>query len=378
MRTATASQAAQQPALYMAFELGERNWKIGFTIGFGQEARLRTIPSRDVDTLVAEIEAARKRFRLAVDAAIRSCYEAGREGFWLHRWLEVAGIANVVVDSSSIEVSRRRRRAKSDRLDAGSLLRLLQRYHGGEKRVWSVLRVPSPEDEDRRHLHRELMDMKGERTRLTNRIHGLLASQGISLALDAEFVARIEDLRIWDGSPLSPELQDRLRRTFEQVNTLGARINALHTSQRQQIATGTDPVLDKIRQLTALRGIGARSAWLFTMEFFAWRQFRNRREVGALAGLTPTPYQSGDANKELGISKAGNRRVRMMAVEIAWSWIRRQPQSELTRWYEARFAHGSSRMRRIGIVAVARKLLIELWRYLETGTPPAGAQLKAQ
>ncbi|MEX2282393.1 MAG: hypothetical protein WEE89_07910 [Gemmatimonadota bacterium] len=261
MRTATTSQTSQQPALYMAFELGEGNWTIGFTIGFGQEPRLRKIPARDVDTLVAEIAAARKRFRLPVGAAVRSCYEAGREGFWLHRWLVEAGVDNVVVDSSSIEVSRRKRRAKSDRLDAGSLLRLLQRYHGGEKRVWSVLRVPSPEAEDRRHLHRELMDTKSERTRLTNRIHGLLASQGIRLALDAEFAARIDDLRIWDGSPLPPELQDRLRRTFELVRTLSERINALETLQRVQIRNGTDPVFDQVRRLTALRGIGQRSAW---------------------------------------------------------------------------------------------------------------------
>jgi len=163
----------------MAFELGEGNWKIGFTTGFGQQPRIRTIPARDLDTLATEVVAARRRFGLAPSVVLYSCYEAGRDGFWLHRWLVEQGIDSVVVDSSSIEVSRKKRRAKTDRLDAGSLLRLLQRYHGGERRVWSVLHIPSPEDEDRRQLHRELMDVKRERTRLTNRIQGLLSSQGI-------------------------------------------------------------------------------------------------------------------------------------------------------------------------------------------------------
>jgi transposase len=190
-------------------------------------------------------------------------------------------------------------------------------------------------------------------------------------------VLQLDKLRLWDGSPLPPDLSDRIARTWELACSLSARINALETTQRQQLsARGEDPALALVHLLTQLRGIGIRSAWVFTMEFFAWRQFQNRRQVGALAGLAPTPYQSGDTNRELGISKAGNRLVRMMAVEIAWSWVRRQPQSELSRWYAAKYGKGNSRMRRIGIVALARKLLIELWRYLETGTPPAGAVLK--
>jgi transposase len=362
----------------MAFELGEGNWKIGFTTGFGQQPRIRTIPARDLDTLAAEVVAARHRFGLAPSVVLYSCYEVGRDGFWLHRWMVEQGIDNVVVDSSSIEVSRKKRRAKTDRLDAGSLLRLLQRYHGGERRVWSVLHIPSPEDEDRRQLHRELMDVKRERTRLTNRIQGLLSSQGIRVPLLADFGSRIDELRAWDGAPLPPDLQARITRTWELARSLSARINALETAQREQVRNGDDPALAQVRQLAALRGIGIRSAWLFTMEFFAWRKFQNRRQVGALAGLTPTPFRSGETNRELGISKAGNRLVRMVAVEIAWSWLRRQPQSELSRWYNSKFGHGSSRVRKIGIVALARKLLIELWRYLETGIPPAGAKLKTE
>jgi transposase len=380
MRTATTQptllHGAATPTLYMAFELGEGNWKVGFSTGLGQDARLRVIRARDLAALVREIEAARKRFGLAADAPVRSCYEAGRDGFWLHRWLVQQDVDNHVIDSSSIEVNRRRRRAKTDRLDAGSLLRLLQRYGLGDRRVWHVVRVPSPEVEDRRQLHRELTELKRERGRLTNRIHGLLANQGICLQLRADFGGRLDDLSLWDGSPLPPDLQERIARSWERARALSREIQALESRQREALRSDPDPALEQVRQLTRLRGIGFRSAWVFTMEFFAWREFRNRREIGALAGLTPTPYQSGDSNHELGISKAGNRLVRALAVEVAWSWLRRQPQSELAQWYRAKFAQGGSRLRRIGIVALARRLLIELWVYLETGTPPAGALFK--
>jgi transposase len=380
MRTATTPRISPSnkdaPALYMAFELGEGNWKIGFTTGFGQSPRLRVIGSRDLQALSREITEALQRFKLPPGAAVRSCYEAGRDGFWLHRWLVLHDIESHVIDSSSIEVNRRRRRAKTDRLDAGSLLRLLQRYCAGERSVWRVVNVPSPEVEDRRQLHREIIDLKRERTRLTNRIHGLLSSQGVRLQLHVDFAGRLDQLHIWDGSPLPPDLQERIARNWDLVRSLSLQINALETRQRQELRSGNDPALKQVRQLTRLRGIGFRSAWLFTMEFFAWRQFQNRRQVGSLAGLTPTPFQSGDSNHELGISKAGNRLVRAFAVELAWSWLRRQPGSELSRWYETKFARGSSRVRRIGIVALARRLLIELWKYLETGTPPAGAQFK--
>ena len=283
-----------------------------------------------------------------------------------------------MIDSSSIEVNRRRRRAKTDRLDAGSLLRLLQRYCAGEERVWHVVRVSSPEVEDRRQLHREITDMKRERGRLTNRIHGLLASQGVRVQLQADFAGRLDDLSLWDGSPLPPDLQEGIARSWEQARALRGQINAPETRQREALRSSADPALEQVRQLARLRGIGFRSAWVFTMEFFAWREFRNRRQIGALAGLTPTPYQSGDRNHELGISKAGNRRVRAFAIEVAWSWLRRQPESELAQWYHEKFARGSSRVRRIGIVALARRLLIELWSYLETGTPPAGALFKTK
>jgi transposase len=254
---------------------------------------------------------------------------------------------------------------------------MLIRYHNGEKQVWSVVHVPSVEAEDKRHLHRQLLTLKKDRTRHINRIKGLLASQGVREALKAGFLETLVSIRLWDGSLLPPGLRARVEREYAALTFVEEQIAELEAERREEILNGEDPGVDKVRQLLQLRGIGENSSWLFVMEFFGWRTFRNRREIGGLAGLTPTPYQSGGEWREQGISKAGNRHVRAMAIEIAWGWLRYQPDSELTRWYMERFGHGSKRMRKIGVVALARKLLIALWHYLETGEIPAGAQRKA-
>jgi transposase len=183
-------------------------------------------------------------------------------------------------------------------------------------------------------------------------------------------------LRLWDGTALPNGLRARLDQERERLELLNRQIEAVEAERRKQIRAGEDAAVQKVQKLLTLQGIGSNSAWLDVMELFAWRQFRNRREVGALSGLTPTPYQSGESHREQGIAKAGNRHVRAMAIEIAWGWLRFQPDSALTRWYGERFGHGSSRLRRIGIVALARKLLIALWRFLETGVVPEGARLK--
>jgi transposase len=363
--------------LYLAFELGNQEWKLGFTVGLGQSPRRRKIEAGELAALGWEIGQAKKRFGLPEAAPVLSCYEAGRDGFWLHRYLTASGIENLVVDSASIEVNRRAKRAKTDRLDVRKLLTMLIRYHSGEKKVWSVVHVPSVEAEDNRHLHRELGTLKGDRTRHTNRIKGLLAGQGVRLPVKGDFLERLERARLWDGSPLPPGLQSRLRREYACWQFVNRHIQELEAERAEMLRTSTDPSVEQVRQLLRLRAIGENSAWLFVMEFFGWRAFRNRREVGSLAGLTPTPYQSGDETREQGISKAGNRSMRAMAVEIAWSWLRHQPQSELSRWYQRRFAHGSKRVRKIGIVALARKLLVAMWRYLAFGEIPTGAQLKA-
>lgn len=363
--------------VHLAFELGATEWKLGFTTGLGRSPRERVIRTGDVEAVEREIEAAKRRFGVAVDGRVVSCYEAGREGFWLHRWLKSKGIENQVIDSSSIEVNRRRRRRKTDKLDLKSLLRLLARWVGGEEEVWRVVRVPSPEAEDRRQLHRELEVLVDERTERSNRIRGLLATQGVRMDLVGDFTGRLHEVRLWDGSPLPSGLRERLEREWIRRGSVVAEIRFLEAEQRALLRNGADdPALEQVRALMQLRGIAIKSAWVFVMEFFSWRRFKNDKEVGALAGLAPAPYISGEEERSLGIEKAGNERVRTMATEIAWGWIRYQPESEITRWFERRFGNAGKRARRRGIVAVARKILVALRRYLEYGEIPKGACLK--
>jgi transposase len=362
--------------LYMAIELSNEKWMLGFSIGFGQQPRLRDMAARDLAGLVKEIRLAKERFGLLESTPVFSCYEAGRDGFWLHRYLQTQGVTNLVVDSASIEVNRRKRRAKTDRMDVGKLLTMLMRYQQGEKKVWSIVHVPSLEDEDQRQLHRELMAIKAERTHHINRIKGLLASQGVVLSFNQDFLSRLEEVHLWNGSPLPAALHSRLEHEYERYELANRQIEQLEHSREEAVRTSTAPAVEQVRKLLRLKGIGMNSAWVYVMEFFSWRGFHNRREVGSLAGLTPTPYQSGESAKEQGISKAGNRRIRSMAIEIAWAWLRYQPDSQLSHWYQERFAQGGKRMRRIGIVALARRLLIDLWQYLETGVLPENACLK--
>lgn len=368
-----------RPTLYLAFELGVKEWKLGFSTGLGQKARRRTIPARNLERLQEEIAAAKKRFALSEGAPVMSCYEAGRDGFWLHRYLTHVGIRNLVVDSSSIEVNRRLRRTKSDRLDVEKLLTMLIRFQLGEKKIWSVLHVPSAEDEDRRQLHRELRTLKKEKGRTTNRIKGLLANQGIRLEAPMKLSdSQLETIRLWDGAPLPPALKSRLRRDWKHVLFLKQQIATLESERNRILKKSNEPNVQKVQQLALLRGIGENGSWVFVQEFFGWRKFRNRREIGSLSGLTPTPYQSGELMHEQGISKAGNRHVQVMAVELAWCWLRFQPDSKLSLWFMKRFADGGPVARKIGIVALARRLLIDLWRFLETGVIPEGAQLKTE
>ena len=219
--------------------------------------------------------------------------------------------------------------------------------------------------------------LKADRTRVTNRIKGHLAGQGVlEVELRPGFEAVLESMEIWDGQGLGEHLKSRLKRDWAKVQWLNEQIREVEAERRALLRSSTDPAVEMVRQLQGLRGIGENSSWLFVAEFFGWRKFRNRREVGGLAGLAPTPNQSGDLDQERGIDKAGNRHVRAMAIEIAWCWLRYQPGSALSRWYQEKWGGGSSRMRRIGIVALARKLLVELWRYLQTGALPEGAVTK--
>jgi transposase len=374
--TRNAQDTTSAGTLFVSFELSDKNWKLGFTTGHGQKPRERTVTARDQKRVLDEIAQAKRRFGLPETAPVVSCYEAGREGFWLHRFLEAHGMTNHVVDSSAIEVSRRQRRAKSDGLDVRKLLSMLIRYHEGERQVWQVVNVPSVEAEDQRHLHRDLETLKRERASTTARIKGLLSSQGIRVTSLTKLPEQLDALRLWDGSPIPPGLRQRMLRVYAQYTFLSEQIAAVEAERRTQLQASTDARIEKVRQLMQLKGIGINGAWLLVMEFFGWRAFKNRREVGGLAGFTPTPYQSGESAREQGMSKSGNRHVRWMTTELAWSWLRYQPESALSVWFHERFGSGGKRLRRIGIVAVARKLLIALWRFLETGVLPEGAVLK--
>jgi transposase len=377
MRTMTRipESTAAPACLLLAFELSERTWKLGFTTGRGQRPRVRQIPAGAVDRVADEITRAKARFDLPGAVPVVSCYEAGREGFWLHRSLEAQGLMNYVVDSSSIEVNRRARRAKTDGLDLVGLLSLLERYVHGERRVWHVVRAPSVAEEDARHVHRLRETIQQERTRVINRLQGLLTTQGVRIPLHADFLARITAVRRWDGTPLPTGLCQRLRHVWAHLVFLNAQLAEVDAARA---ALTVDPQTETgrcVARLQTLQGIGSIGAWSLTTEIFGWRQIRNGRELGALVGVVPAPYQSGATAHDQGITRAGNRHVRRMIVQLAWSWLRYQPTSALSRWYRERFGQGR-RLRRIGIVALARKLLIAWWRYLETGTIPEGAILK--
>jgi transposase len=358
----------------MALELGSTTWKLTFAVGLGHRPRTVRVPARDVARVLEEIARAKTRFGLASDGPVRSCYEAGRDGFWLHRALTTRGVMNVVVDPSSIAVDRRKRRVKTDRVDATALVIQLQHALAGDRRGWRELRVPSVEAEAERHLQREWETVREDRKRIRNRIHGLLATQGIVLPVTKHFVARLSMMVCGDGGGVPALLRARLAREWAALQQVEARLLLLRRARMRRIEAD-DVVAQQPRALAGLRGIAANSALTLTTELFAWRAFVNGRQIGAFVGLTPTPYRSDQTTIEQGISQSGNRRVRMMSIQLAWSWIRRQPQSALTQWFYQRFGT-HPRARRIGIVAVARKLLIALWRYLDRGIVPEGALMK--
>ena len=358
--------------LYVAYELGEKTWKLAFGAEAADNPRVRNVRGRDIEAVRAEVTIAKAKLGLLATAPVVCCYEAGRDGHWLYRCLRGLGYTCHEVDSSSIEVNRKQRRAKTDGLDAAKLLSMLIRFEHGERRVWRTVRVPTEADEARRHLHRELEDWQDQRKQHGNRIKGLLATVGHSATVDQTFPEQLAALRCWDGKHVAPELRERLLRQFEGWQMADGKVNELENQRARTIRTGTEPCLEQVRQLLQLKGIGPGSAWLFVMEIFAWRQIERGGQLGSLVGLTPTPYTSSGSAREQGISKAGNRRVRAMAVEIAWMWVHYQPDSELTKWFRRRFAKGR-RLRKIGIVALARKLLVALWRYLKEGVVPPGA-----
>ena len=356
-------------ALYVAFELGGSTWHVLSTVSLGRKPRRVRLPAGDYVALKAELADAKQRFGLRTDVPVFSCFEAGRDGFHLARYLESLGVNNVVIEPASVSVDRRARRAKTDRLDGEKMLKHLIRSQD-DPSEWRVVRVPSVEQEDQRHLNRELETLKKEHTAHVCRIKSLLVTHNIRMPVGRKFLKQLEPLDI------PPQLRARLEREYERWQLVAKQIAELKKQRRQRIQEAKTPAGRQARQLSRLRGIGETTAWTSACEMFSWRQFTNRRQVGSLLGLTPTPFVSDGIQREQGIGKDGLRRVRSLAIEVAWLWVRYQPQSRLSRWFQERFGRGK-RSRKVGIVALARKLMVALWRYVDFGWVPEGAVLKA-
>jgi transposase len=365
----------QEAVLYMAMELSNSSWTLGF--GNGQRTRRKSIGARDRVRLIEEVQLAKQKLGLEPDTAVVVCFEAGRDGHWIYRWLSAEGFKVLEIDSSSIETARGRKHVKTDRIDVEKLLDLLMRYCLGFRKAFRIVRVPSEEAEAGQRLHREDEWLIRQRGRVSNRLKGLLVTQGITeVPLKRGFKDWLEEAQTWNGSDLSDALKTEISRLYEQYQLMNAQIAEVEQAYQQELLSDT-AVANKRRQLERLKCIGPKTSRILSAEVFSWRVFSNGKQVGAMSGLVPTPSQSGDVQREQGISKAGNRRVRRVMIELAWFWLRWQPESHLSQWFDQRFAHGGKRMRRIGIVALARKLLIALWRYVEHGEIPKGAVLKA-
>jgi transposase len=327
--------------------------------------------------LLANIQA-RAAGKLGWAPKVVSCYEAGYDGFWLHRLLMAAGITNLVFDPASIAVEQRSRRAKTDRIDGELLLRTLMAHLRGEPRVVRIVQVPSVEQEDARRASRERDRLVKEQTAHSNRIKALLRLSGMAVGYPRrrDWLHWLDRQRDWQGQPLSPHLLAEVTREHARLMLVRQQLVALEQAQAAQAPTVPAATAERRDLLQRLKALGPAFATTLTNEVF-YKDFRNRRQVGAYCGVTPSPWRSGGIDREQGISKAGNPRARLKAIELAWLWLRHQPESELSRWFRTRTANAGKRARRIAIVALARKLIVALWRYLTTGLVPAGAAMKA-
>jgi len=368
-------------AIFVSLELSRSNWLVtSLSPGKGEKMSKHNVAAGDIAGLLqlfAELKR-RAQARTGQDYPIITIQEAGLDGFWLHRVLQQEGIESHVVDPASIATPRRRRRAKTDRLDGEMLLRALLAYKRGEPRVCAMVVAPSPEEEDRRRICRERATLIAERIAHVNRIKGLLSAQGISdyAPLRRDRRARLAALRTGDGRELPAHLRAQIGRELDRIELLLEQIKAVEADQDALVGAAEDKagkgaVPAPVAMLLALKGMGANFAAVLWSEAF-YRQFANRRQVGAYAGLAATPWQSGGIRHEQGVSKAGNPRLRTKMIQLAWLWIRHQPQSELTRWFKARSQQG----RKSAIVALARKLLVALWKYVTAGVVIEGAVMK--
>jgi transposase len=364
----------------IAIELSKRSWIVAVNTPLSDKISNYTV--KGWEELLELIDKIRTRVgrELKRPVEVVSCYEAGYDGFWIHRLLEDNGVRNCVIDPASLQVDRRARRVKTDNIDVTKLLRSLMAYLRGEPKVWSVVRVPTLAEEDDRRLHRERDRLINERVQHVNRIKGLCAVHGIyhyePLRLDR--MKRLEQLRTGDKRELPPRVKAEIRRELQRLELVLQMTKAIE-KERNAVALGKAPSTygnaKKVQQLVKIGSIGPEIATVLVGEVF-YRQFNNRQQVGSYVGLTPTHFQSGPSSRDQGISKAGNPKARTTMLELAWFWVRYQPDSPLTIWFRERVGTAKGRIRRIAIVAMARKLLIALWRYLETGVVPTGAKLK--
>jgi transposase len=372
--------ATEYATAHLVFELSKANWRLGVVLPGSQKMSSYTIAGGDLQALALRLADIRgKAGRGGQPVRVVSCYEAGLDGHWLHRWLTAQGVVSYEVDPASVEVDRRARRAKTDRIDLEKLMRTLLAFLRGEPRVCSMVRVPSVEEEDHKRRTRERDCLLGERTAHTNRIKGLLQGQGIrdAMPMKPDFIASLDKMSTGDGHLLADRLKQENKREHARLCVVGQQIRELEAaSAAEQRAPVKGSSAAKIAQLMDLKGIGPVGGQMLVNEVF-YRSFDNRRQVGSYFGLTGTPYDSGQSRREQGISKAGNRRARTIAIELAWLWLRHQPGSPLSCWFRKRVGDLKGRIRRLTIVAVARKLMIELWRYVTTGVVPAGAVLSS-
>ncbi len=368
--------------IFVAIELSKASWIIAVHRPLCDKISLFKLPAGDSRELLKLIDKMRDKVACLVAGPVQalSCYEAGYDGFWLHRVLFAHGVHNRVIDPASIQVNRKARRAKTDRLDARGMVRALMAFQRGEEQVFSVVQVPAVEDEDARRLHRERERLIKERVQHVNRIKGLLATQGIYhfQPLRRDRFDRFDALKTATGSSLPPRLRREIRRHLRRLELVLEMIAEIE-AERDDVIKAKNPADEpgrKIQQLARLRAIGPQFSTVLVGEVFH-RAFDNRRHLASYTGLTPSPFNSGLVVRDQGISKAGNPRARTTMIEVAWQWLRYQPASRLSQWYKKRVGNGTGRIRRITIVALARKLLIALWRFLETGLIPDGAEMKA-
>lgn len=369
--------------VYGAIELSGKDWLLAVQSPRQERASRHKLRAADAVGSWAVIERERSALLGGGYGRVRvvTCYEAGRDGFWLHRFLVAQGAESWVVDPGSVLVNRRARRAKSDRLDVEGLLRLAIRYDAGDRHLGRMVVVPSVAEEDARRPGRERRRLMSERTAHNNRIQGLLATHGIYgyRPLRGDRRSRLAELRCADGEPLPVHVREEIVRELHRLEFVNAQIAAVEKQRAAVLATAPadDEAVHQVKALQRLYGLGVEFASMLVREVY-YRRFANRRGVASYVGLTASPFRSGGTDHDQGIGKAGNRRARSTAIELAWLWLRHQPESALSRWFHARLGGSKSRrLKRILIVALARKLIVALWRYLTTGLLPEGVRLKA-